>query len=209
MICWSCQRDAGAGPLCSSCGAVQPVRAQATLFEVLDLPQTFFLAPEEVEQRFKDLNRKLHPDRFAQKTPRERRLSLEWATAVNDAHRTLKDPLKRATYLVKLRGLDVEKESGPSAMGRLPPELLEEVLEQREALEEAKAKHDLTKVRELAAANTKRADSVLAALAEALKGFESSPERSRLEAAGQKLAVLKYYSRFAEEVEAIEMAALE
>ena len=82
-------------------------------------------------------------------------------------------------------------------------------MEQREALEEAKAKHDLTKVRELAAANTKRADSVLAELAEALKGFESSPERSRLEDAGQKLAVLKYYSRFAEEVEAIEMAALE
>jgi molecular chaperone HscB len=188
---------------------VQPVRAQATLFEVLDLPQTFFLAPEEVEQRFKDLNRKLHPDRFAQKTPRERRLSLEWTTAVNDAYRTLKDPLRRATYCVKLHGLDVEKESGPSAMGRLPPEFLEEVLEQREALEEAKAKHDLTKVRELAAANTKRADSVLAELARALKDFESSPERSRLEDAGQKLAVLKYFSRFAEEVEAIEMAALE
>jgi len=209
MICWSCQREAGEGPLCVACQAVQPVHPQASLFEALGLPKTFFLEASEIEERFKDLNKKLHPDRFAQKGARERRMSLEWTTAVNDAHRTLKDPLKRATYFVKLQGLDVEKESGANAMQRLPPEFLEQVLEEREALEQAKAKKDLARVRALATTIQQQSDAVLADLAAALKAYEASPARPRLEEAGQKLAVLKYYSRFAEEVEAIEMAALD
>ncbi|MBI5545143.1 MAG: Fe-S protein assembly co-chaperone HscB [Deltaproteobacteria bacterium] len=209
MICWSCQRDAGRGPLCEACGAVQPVPAQANLFEVLGLPQTHFLEPLAVEERFKDLNRKLHPDRFAQKTPRERRMSLDWTTQVNDAARTLRDPLKRATYLVRLGGIDVEKECGTGAMRRLPPEFLEETLEQREALEEAKAAKDLEKVRALAQAVEKRSAAILDRLSSAMREFESSRERAALERAGDALAVLKYFSRFLEEVEAIEMAALE
>ena len=209
MICWSCQREAGEGPLCAACGAVQPAQAKASHFQVLGLPQSHFLAPAAIEERFKELNKKLHPDRFAQKTPRERRMSLEWTTAVNDAFRTLKDPLKRATYLVKLNGIDVEKESGPDAMRRLSPVFLEEVLEQREVLEEAKAAKDLAKVRALAQSAQARTDAALGALSAALKRFEASSDRSALEQAGASLAALKYFSRFQEEVEAIEMAALE
>ncbi len=208
MICWSCQRDAGAGPLCTACGAVQPARPNANHFEVLGLPASWFLEPSAVEERFKDLNKKLHPDRFAQKEPRERRMSLEWTTQVNDAYRTLKDPLRRAAYLVKLQGIDVEKESGRDAMARLPPEFLEQVMEDREALEEGKAAKDLEKVRALARAIEQRQAGVVESLTAALRAFEAG-EKAALEKAGGALAVLKYFSRFQEEVEAIEMAALE
>ncbi|HEY3449268.1 MAG TPA: Fe-S protein assembly co-chaperone HscB [Myxococcales bacterium] len=208
MICWSCQREAGTGPLCTACGAVQPARPNTSLFEVLGLPSSYFLEASVLEERFKDLNKKLHPDRFAQKEPRERRMSLEWTTQVNDAYRTLKDPLKRATYFVKLQGIDVEKESGKNAMVRLPPEFLEQVMEDREALEEAKAAKDLSRVRALAQGIEKRSASVFEALNGALKAFEAGDKPS-LEKAGGAIAILKYFSRFHEEVEAIEMAALE
>jgi len=208
MICWSCQREAGAGPLCAACGAVQPARPGMSHFEVLGLPATYFLEVSAIEERFKDLNKKLHPDRFAQKEPRERRMSLEWTTQVNDAYRTLKDPLRRATYFVKLQGIDVEKESGRNAMARLPPEFLEQVMEDREALEEAKAAKDLDRVRALAEGLEKRQAGVVESLAAALKAFEAGDEPS-LEKAGGALAILKYFSRFHEEVEAIEAAALE
>jgi molecular chaperone HscB len=209
MICWSCQREAGEGPLCVGCGAVQPAQPRASLFQVLGLPQTHFLEPAVIEERFKDLNKKLHPDRFAQKTLRERRMSLDWTTAINDAHRTLKDPLKRATYLVKLNGIDVEKETGANAMQRLPPEFLDEVLEEREALEEAKAAKDLDKVRALARAVDARTKVVEQDLTSALRLFESASDPSLLQKAGSCLAVLKYFNRFQEEVEAIEIASLE
>jgi molecular chaperone HscB len=209
VICWSCQREAGEGALCVACGAVQPPRPQASCFEVLGLAPSYFLEPAAVEERFKDLNRKLHPDRFAQKDARERRMSLEWTTAVNDAYRTLKDPLRRATYFLKTHGIDVEKETGKGAMQRLPPEFLEEVLEQREELETAKASKDLEKVRALAAAIERRSAEVFEGMARTLREYESSHDRAALERAGSALAVLKYHARFQEEVEAIEQASLD
>lgn len=209
MICTSCQRDAGGGPLCIACGAVQSFRSEATCFEILGVPATFFLDAATVEERFKELNRKLHPDRFAQRSAQERRLSIEWTTAVNGAYRTLKEPLRRAIYFVKTHGIDVERETGKSAQQRLPPELLEEALEQREALEEAKAAKDLPKVGALAKVADVRSAAVFAELQALLREFEETGQPDLLEQAGGKLAALKYFSRFQEEVEAIERAALE
>ncbi len=209
MICRTCEREAGEGPLCSACGAVQPVRPGVGLFDVLGLPRTWFLEPAAIEERFKDLNRKLHPDRFAQRAPQERRLSLEWTTAVNDAARTLRDPVRRAAYLLSLHGIEVEKETGRGAMQRLPPEFLEEVLEDREALDEAKAARDLARVRKLSETIDQRSATVREQMAEAFRAYEASGERASLERAGGALAVLKYFTRFQEEVQAIELAALE
>ncbi len=205
MTCGSCQREAGTGPLCAACGAIQPFAPRA-LFDVLGLPRTYFLSIPALEGRFRDLSRKLHPDRFAQRSPPERRLSLDWTTALNEAYRTLKDPLRRAAYLLELSGLDVRHEAGK---GAVPAELLEEVLDLRENLEGAKVAKDLPEVRALAKVVTGRAAQVQARLAEALQGFESSGERAWLEKAGTALAILKYFNRFQEEVEAIEMTSLE
>ena len=210
MTCWQCKAEAGDGPLCAACATIQPLPPAQKLFAALDLPESWFLDAKTVEDRFKELNKKLHPDRFAQKSPKERRLSLEWTTAVNDAYRILKDPVKRAIYLCKLSGIEVEREGGGSAMQTMAPDFLEEVMELREKLEDAKAAKDLVAVRALAKDVKGRADKVTRTLTELFERWEKSKEeKGPLERAAAALATLKYYGRFQEEVEAIEMAALE
>lgn len=209
MSCWNCQADPGPGPFCQKCNTLQPVPPKADAFAVLGLPKTFFLDRKAIEERHKELSRKLHPDRFAQKDPKERRFSLEWTTALNDAVKALKDPASRAAYLLKEQGLDVAKESGDEAMGRLPTEFLELVLEDREALAEAKAAKDLERVRALSKDVKARSGHELAEVEAALALWEKTGDKVVLEKAAASLAVLKYYARFQEEVEAIEQQALE
>jgi molecular chaperone HscB len=209
MSCWSCQADPGPGPLCARCGALQPLPPNADAFEVLGLPHTYFLERKQIEDRLKELSRKVHPDRWAQRDPMERRLSLEWTTAVNDAGKVLKDPDSRAAYILKQQGLDVAKETGESAMGKLPPEFLETVLEDREALADAKAAHDEPRVRELGLDIQKRAGHERAEVEAAMKLFEKGGDKLVLEKAAACLVVLKYYARFLEEVEAFELEELE
>jgi molecular chaperone HscB len=188
---------------------VQHLPPAQRLFVSLELPETYFLDPKVIEDRFRDLNRTLHPDRFTMKSPRERRYSLEWTTAVNDAYRILKDPLRRAVYILELHGLTVENGSGGGAMQGLPPDFLDEVLGLREALAEASAERDLGRVRSLATEVNHRAEQVSASLRGRFERFEASQDPALLAAAAGEVAVLRYYRRFAEEVETIEMEALE
>ena len=131
MTCWSCKGDVAEGTVfCPSCRKIQPVGRNEDHFSLLGLPREFALDLPELERRFRDLSRLLHPDRFARAEPRERRLSLERATRLNDAYRALKDWRRRAAYLLKLAGTDVFAEGRTFA----DPDFLEEQLEWREAL---------------------------------------------------------------------------
>lgn len=109
------------------------IRSQAAedYFAVFGLPQKLGLDQRDLEKRFYERSRKLHPDRYATR-PLEDRLAAEEATAqLNDAYRTLKDPVARAEYLLRLHGLDKKEQRSSNA----PPELLEEVFELNETLE--------------------------------------------------------------------------
>src|SRR3954470_1844745 len=119
--CWSCGHEhAAAEPLCPACGKVQPpAGAQADRFAVLGF-QPSFDEPEGVDDRFRALSRKLHPDRFARATAQERRFSLEQTTLLNDAYKVLKDPVRRAEHLLALRGVKGDP--------KMSPEFLEETL---------------------------------------------------------------------------------
>jgi len=208
MPCPQCHADPGSGPLCAACGALQPLPPKASPFAVLGTPVSFFLDPKELEARFKALQRQLHPDRFTRKEPRERRLSLEWTTAVNDAWRSLKDPVPRAASLLRQEGIEVEKEAGGGAR-QLPFEVLEEVLGQREALAEAKARRDLVAVRALAAQVKERTASALRTLEDVFRRWEQSRARECLEEAADAVTLMKFQQRFQQEVEGIELTALE
>jgi molecular chaperone HscB len=76
----------------------------------------------------------VHPDRFAHAGDAERRASLQWTTRVNEAYRTLKDPVQRGKHLLELHGIDVAFETNTA----MPPEFLMQQMELREALDEAK-----------------------------------------------------------------------
>jgi molecular chaperone HscB len=152
MTCWSCQKPVstnGTETLCASCGAIQPLPPGSDHFAIFGFPRRFEVDLPALEKRFRELSFQVHPDRFARKAPRERRIALERSTALNDAYRTLKDPLRRATYLLSLNGLKVESESGGSAMGQLPPEFLEEIMELREGLMDAQAEGNAEATRKL------------------------------------------------------------
>jgi molecular chaperone HscB len=102
-------------------------------FEFLGLPRNLDLDAKDLEKRFYALSRQLHPDLHSRKTPAEREQAEEKTAVLNDAYRTLRDPIARAEYLLKLEGFDI----GEQTTKDVPPELLEEVFELNMALEES------------------------------------------------------------------------
>ena len=130
---------------CSACGKVQPA-VPVDYFTFFGFPRKLDLDMAVLEKEFYALSRRLHPDVFAQAQPTERAWSLEQSSMLNDAYRTLKDPIKRTEYLLRLEGVELEEQSMQAtkkarATGELkkqvvPPDLLEEVFELNMHLEE-------------------------------------------------------------------------
>ena len=202
MICWSCQKAAGAGVLCAACGAVQPPDPQADYFQVVGIPCAFAVDEAELERRYKELTKILHPDRFVRSDARARRASLERSVQLNEAWRNLKDPVRRAEYLLSLHGIDVGERVGPGEQGKrneqktlpVPPVLLMEVLELREALAAAHAARDVHETEALIAKVRRRLDEVMGDVA---KGFAVAPPDLTTIAA--RLVAVRYYRRFLDE----------
>ncbi|HTA18989.1 MAG TPA: Fe-S protein assembly co-chaperone HscB [Polyangia bacterium] len=206
MICWSCEKDARDEALCAACGAPQPVSTHGTRadhFAVLGVERRYDLEAGALEARYKELSRKLHPDRFAKADPRARRAALQRTVALNEAWRALKDPLKRAEYLLELGGVKIATDDGGARSGGVAasPALLMEILELREELGDARAANDDAKVARLGAAMRARADAAKARVAAGLTGAPTSAE---LEGVARELVALRYYQRFLDEVTAHE-----
>ena len=105
-------------------------------FAFLGLPRKLNLDMADLEQRFRALSRQFHPDYFYNAPPAERRASLERSSYLNDAYRTLRNPISRVEYLLKLEGLAPQ---GPEqASKQVPPALLEEVFALNEELDEVR-----------------------------------------------------------------------
>jgi len=111
-------------------------------FELFGLAPAFALEGEALERSYREIQSKVHPDRFAHAGDAERRASLQWTTRVNEAYRTLKDPVQRAKHLLELHGVDVAFETNTA----MPPEFLMQQMELRESLEEATAKKDSSRL---------------------------------------------------------------
>ena len=107
-------------------------------YELFGIPRGLNLSLDELQKRYYELSRQLHPDRFMQKPEAERQRALDMSSALNDADRTLKDPIKRAQYLLTLEGFEI----GEQRSKDVPPELLEEVFELNMALEEMRGGDD-------------------------------------------------------------------
>ena len=143
--CWSCGQEVANGqPFCSSCAKVQPPR-QAGYFDMFDLPQKLNLDVQALEKQFYRYSRKLHPDVHARASQQEQEWSLSQASLLNDAYRTLKNPLERTKYLLKLEGVQFEDERGPGNTNpsKVPAGLLEEVFELNMQLEELRQNQKL------------------------------------------------------------------
>ena len=107
-------------------------------FALFGLPRAFRVDASRLDQAYHAMQGKVHPDRHAHLPETERRLSMQWATQVNEAYRTLKQPLARAHYLLRLAGAETDHESNTA----MSPEFLMEQMEWREAVAEARASGD-------------------------------------------------------------------
>lgn len=101
-------------------------------FSVFGLPRKLWIGMDALEQKFLQLSWKLHPDNFVNAGEEERELSLKRSSELNDAYRTLRDPVARVEYLLEIERMRKEGEHRQQA----PPELLEEVFELNESLDE-------------------------------------------------------------------------
>ncbi|MBI0327934.1 Fe-S protein assembly co-chaperone HscB [Burkholderia plantarii] len=102
-------------------------------FELFHLPAQFALDADALDAAYRAVQSQVHPDRFAAAGDAQKRIAMQWATRANEAYQTLRDPLKRAIYLLSLRGVDVGAESNTA----MEPAFLMQQMEWREAIEDA------------------------------------------------------------------------
>ena len=184
--CWSCRGPVlGGGIFCPTCGAVQPPSA-ADHFDRLGLPRSFDLDADRLDRGYFEAQRQLHPDRFATRTPRERTFSQLQAVSLNEAYEALKDPVSRAEYLISLAGMEVVPE-GCSLVSE--QELLQEVMERREALADAETAEAVARLEDEARVDT---EGCLSALSLAFSD-------GNLTGTGRLVTRLKYLGKFTQE----------
>jgi len=132
LVCWNCHERTVGTHFCSACGKLQQIPQSLDYFALFEMPKKLWIEMDGLEQKFLQLSWKLHPDNFVNATEMERELSLQRSSELNDAYRTLRDPVGRVEYLLGIEGERKEGEKKQQA----PPELLEEVFELNESLDE-------------------------------------------------------------------------
>jgi molecular chaperone HscB len=107
-------------------------------FDLFGLAPAYALETDALERSYREIQSRVHPDRFAHAGDAERRASLQWTTRVNEAYRTLKDPVQRAKHLLELHGVDLAFETNTA----MPPDFLMQQMELRESVEDAVKRKD-------------------------------------------------------------------
>jgi len=116
-------------------------------FDLLGVPQAYAIDRARLEERYRELQSHVHPDKYAAASEAERRVAMQWATRANEAYRTLRDPVDRARYLLAIKGFDTGEETNTS----MPPDFLIQQMEWREAVAQARAAGDRGALEEIRA----------------------------------------------------------
>jgi molecular chaperone HscB len=132
LVCWNCHERTIGTHFCPGCGKLLQLPQGSDYFAIFELPRKLWIEMGALEQKFLQLSWKLHPDNFVSATEQEREISLKRSSELNDAYRTLRDPIARVEYLLAIEGTRKNGENKQQA----PPELLEEVFELNESLDE-------------------------------------------------------------------------
>jgi len=164
-------------------------------YEALGLEPKLALDLDDLKKRFYDRSRQWHPDRFSRGTSEEKQRSEEMTSTLNDAFRTLRDPVTRAEYFLSQSGLELPKDA--------PPELLEEIFELNMALEELRggdesAREQLISAQERFTSMLGEADSSLASL---FGRYDETSDKAVLDEVRAVLNRRKYVSNLLRDVE--------
>jgi molecular chaperone HscB len=157
-------------------------------FELFGLQRRFDQDRQALDQRWRDLQADVHPDRFATEAAAGQRVAMQWAVRVNEAYQRLRDPLRRAAYLCELNGAPIDAENNTA----MPAAFLVEQMEWREALDDA---HTLERVETLAKKVAEHRTQSLAQLANALD------RQHDFGIAAQQVRALMFVERFAQDVD--------
>jgi molecular chaperone HscB len=158
-------------------------------FALFHLPQQFAIDAGALDTAFREVQGRVHPDKFVNATDAEKRVAMQWATRANEAYQTLKNPQRRAQYLCELNGVDLQTESNTA----MPMAFLMQQMEWREELAEARANRDAALLDQL--------DGQLRSARKGqLKDIETQLDAGDYHAAAQGVRALMFLEKFGEEV---------
>ena len=159
-------------------------------FELFQLPARFDIDMDALDRAYREIQGRVHPDRFVNATDAEKRVAMQWATRANEAYQTLRNPQKRAQYLCELNGVDLQTESNTA----MPTDFLMEQMELREALDDARDAKDPAALDELDA--RVRADRKVR-----LSGVGKLLDAGDYRRAAQGVRALMFLDRFNDDVQ--------
>lgn len=162
---------------------------QQNHFEIFGLQPAYEIDSAALTARYRELQREIHPDKFAASPAREQMLAMQYAAQVNEAHTTLRDPVKRAIYLLQLAGVKLQPEQTTA-----DAQFLMQQMELRERLED---------VRDLAALDALR-EEVEQLFAAGQRQFADSYRRQNLDVAQSSLLKLQFLSKLQRQAEELE-----
>ena len=158
-------------------------------FELFQLPARFDVDMDALDSAYREIQGRVHPDRFVNATDAEMRVAMQWATRANEAYQTLRHPQKRAQYLCELHGVDLQTESNTA----MPMDFLMQQMEWREALGDARAAKDAQALDELDAQVRGEKKGRLAAVGKLLDAGD-------YEGAAQGVRALMFLDKFGDEL---------
>ncbi len=159
-------------------------------FELFNLPARFDIDMAALDAAYRDVQARVHPDRFVNAGGTEKRVAMQWATRANEAYQTLRNPQQRAQYLCELNGVDLRTESNTA----MPMDFLMQQMEWREALGEARAAKDAAALDALDAQVRGERKQMLTRVGEQLDAGE-------FDAAAQGVRALMFLDKFGDEVQ--------
>ncbi len=164
-------------------------------FELFDFERTFALDTDELERRYLERSKVVHPDRFVTEAAARRVAALQESMKLNEAYKILRKPVPRAEYLLQQNGVTI------GANEQLEPGFLLRILEAREELAEAKSAGDTAALARLEDEMTERRAEMVDGLADKWAEFEPSRDAAVLEAIKRELILLRYLDRYLEQFE--------
>jgi molecular chaperone HscB len=159
-------------------------------FELFNLPARFDLDLGALDAAYREVQGRVHPDRFINATDAEKRVAMQWATRANEAYQTLKNPMKRAQYLCEINGVDLKTESNTA----MPMDFLMQQMEWREELGDARAARDAEALEALDAQVRRERKG-------RLEGIGKELDAGEYEHAAQGVRALMFLDKFSDEVQ--------
>ena len=157
-------------------------------FALFDLQPSFDIDASRLDRAYREVQNRVHPDKFVGASSAEQRVAMQWATHANEAYQTLKSPISRARYLLQLHGIDTQEETNTA----MPAAFLMQQMAWREALDEARSVDRIQALADEVAAHAQAMQAALGALID---------ERQDWPAAAAEVRALMFLARFAQEVD--------